>query len=394
MISTGRIVTAMKRLLMLIAILVPIVGYAGAQTVTTLWESSEPVGLNWSQVGYMAPEVCDEFKVGDVITVTVAGLATSESTYFDAWPQVVLKTASVGWPNVSGSEPVNGITQETDIKFYITEPTIEAAIESGLFVSGGGCYITKVTHTTSESSPFDYTGAIWVGSITNNNIELSPFLFSYARPGDIMVITGKGFVSSSKWQNLFFGGWNGEGVSSGSMRRTDTRITYRLSEAQLIAAANYGFVFQGGGEFEVNCIALQHPIKENKYMYAATGTPVKIDDIGNIDASEFEGYSDKAKVVFTYNVTGELTDKKGNSIIGWGMASIHDIGYNAIGLFLNPKSVGENSYTCTIEDLREYLDEVDPASRQRGLNFNVWEQGNANATRVSVEVFDVVGEAQ
>lgn len=121
--------------------------------------------------------------------------------------------------------------------------------------------------------------------------------------------------------------------------------------------------------------------------YEETGTAIEYDQWGNILASEFEGYEDNAKVVFTYTTTGELTNASG-SIVGWGTGSITSLGDNSIKVADVPiKALGENTLTFTLGELRTALEAGPDEYNRYGLYWNMYPQGNSTSTRTSVMIY-------
>ena len=125
--------------------------------------------------------------------------------------------------------------------------------------------------------------------------------------------------------------------------------------------------------------------------YEETGTAIEYDQWGNILASEFDGYEDNAKVVFTYTTTGELTKDDGGSaisIVGWGTGSITSLGDNSIKVADVPiKALGENTLTFTLGELRTALEAGPDEYNRYGLYWNMYPQGNSTSTRTSVMIY-------
>jgi hypothetical protein len=118
---------------------------------------------------------------------------------------------------------------------------------------------------------------------------------------------------------------------------------------------------------------------------------ITFDDGGFIPASEFEGLNDKAKVKFTYNVSGELGSKKNWGIgrIGCNDTAGTDGAPSYVIATLSASDNGDLTFGCFYEDIKKAL-EVTPD----GIKFEVWsfDDGAITATRVKVESFNVVSD--
>lgn len=123
-----------------------------------------------------------------------------------------------------------------------------------------------------------------------------------------------------------------------------------------------------------------------KYSYTDEGTDIEFDQWGNILASAFNGYSDNAKVVFTVTAEGDAT-----GVINWGIGKIASLdGSVSVGDLLL-QGIGENTYMYTIADLKPALEAPENQYGQQGVNWNVWNQGDATCSRTSVKVYEVNG---
>lgn len=130
---------------------------------------------------------------------------------------------------------------------------------------------------------------------------------------------------------------------------------------------------------------------DTKVEYETEGKNIPFDEWGNILASEFEGYPDNAKVVFTYTTEGELTNDAG-SIVGWGIGSISGLGDNSIKVAeISAKAVGDNEITFLLSDLKVALAAGPDQYGRYGLYWNMWAQGNSKNTRKSVVIYNVKG---
>lgn len=122
--------------------------------------------------------------------------------------------------------------------------------------------------------------------------------------------------------------------------------------------------------------------------YETEGKEIAFDEWGNILASEFEGYSDKAKVVFTYNTTGELTNNDG-SVVGWGTGEIKSIDGKVNVADVPVKALGDNEISFTLSELKDALASGPDEYNRYGLYWNMYPQGNSTSTRKSVVIYEV-----
>lgn len=102
-----------------------------------------------------------------------------------------------------------------------------------------------------------------------------------------------------------------------------------------------------------------------------------------IDASEFNGYSDDAFVSFNYETKGEMTFVSDSGTIevmnNWGIgvicSAVDVIEAICPGQRIMVKTIGKQSFTCHLGDIRYMLDLKDDDGEQ-GLYWVVWTGGN------------------
>lgn len=145
------------------------------------------------------------------------------------------------------------------------------------------------------------------------------------------------------------------------------------------------FLLNGDGNVKVTKVTLNTALD-----WSTEAKTIAFNDGGFIAASEFEGLNDKAKIQFTYTVTGELGSKA-----GWGIGRIgcnDEAGTDGAPSYvvgtLSATASGEDLvYGCFYEDIKKAL-EVTPD----GIVFQVWnfDDGAIQGVRVKVEAFDVV----
>ncbi len=126
--------------------------------------------------------------------------------------------------------------------------------------------------------------------------------------------------------------------------------------------------------------------KRPKYGPAKT---LDMTDLGVISSDQFEGYSDKARVDFTFNTTGDIMgiDEKGELVEmkGWGVGIICSVA-DVLGAEVTPYSIlltniGEETYSCDLGDLR-YMLSVKDDDGEQGLYWTVWPIGNITEAHI------------
>lgn len=120
-----------------------------------------------------------------------------------------------------------------------------------------------------------------------------------------------------------------------------------------------------------------------------------MDEWGNIESKTFNGFSDDAVVVFTWNSTG--SDVK----INWGAGSLSSIAMEEtedgkkpvvdLGEGFSIKQEGENKVQKTIAELKEALNAGPDQYGRYGLYWNMWPFDGCSNERVSVKVYEVEG---
>lgn len=126
--------------------------------------------------------------------------------------------------------------------------------------------------------------------------------------------------------------------------------------------------------------------------YDADGVELSINEYGAIPASEFEGFSGDAKVVFTYETTGNtLTADGESSVVNWGCGNLTSF-TNADDKSLKIRdivveSIGEHSFAYYLSDISFALEYE--GQYGKGLMWNFWKQGQAENTRISVKVYEL-----
>ena len=147
------------------------------------------------------------------------------------------------------------------------------------------------------------------------------------------------------------------------------------------------FAIQGKAAGNVIKVSRVYLVENVEY---GEGQDIEFDEWGNITSDKFAGYSDGAKVEFTVEATGEAT-KEGQSVIGWGIGTIKSLDQSVTVGDLGLKQIGDNVYTFTVGELKEALLAPKNEYDMQGINWNVYNQGNATCKRKSVKIFEVKG---
>lgn len=182
---------------------------------------------------------------------------------------------------------------------------------------------------------------------------------------------------------------------------TTTEVSIDLTENAEVSSAVHQLAVQGKATGDVIKISRIYLTSSVDY---GDGVSLTMDEWGNILASEFEKFSDDAKVVFTYKVTA--TKGSATTFNGWGLGSIKDIGGTLDGYSVNVvKQEGENSISYTVGELKTLLAAHDATYDRYGLIWNVWGQkkpwdaaddesvtDQITVERVSVVVYEVAEE--
>lgn len=126
-----------------------------------------------------------------------------------------------------------------------------------------------------------------------------------------------------------------------------------------------------------------------KIDYQETGKAIAFNEEGFIAASEFDGLSDNAKVVFTIDVKGDPA-----SYIGWGIGRVSSNDATETSdptVMLAQFSIiaaGEATASALVSDIKKAL-----VATPDGISFVVWgfDDNKCYAERVKVEAFEVAG---
>lgn len=160
---------------------------------------------------------------------------------------------------------------------------------------------------------------------------------------------------------------------------------------ELIAALKAGgeMIIQGAGGEDGGTITAKKVTITTKMNYVTEGRNIAFDEWGSIVASEFNGLSDDAKIVFTYECGGEVSEYK-----GWGCGQLMSIDQSVnLNRSFPMGPAGENTDAMLLSDIKTALNTGPDQYGRYGLYWNVWGQGDGKATvkRVSVKAYEVVG---
>ena len=141
--------------------------------------------------------------------------------------------------------------------------------------------------------------------------------------------------------------------------------------------------------------------------YATEGKNITLTDGKKILASEFANLHSQAKIVFTYNATGDLQSQSGDdwvSNVGWGIGQLISLNSwddtstttttdedKIAGPEFKVKALGEISETFSLGALKPLLDAKASAyDGNKGIIWNMYDQGKTKPERVSVTAYSPV----
>lgn len=179
-------------------------------------------------------------------------------------------------------------------------------------------------------------------------------------------------------------GWGDiEGVTSFPYVTADkASYDFTLTESGLADICSNSGVVISGHDFTLTKVTL---ITAQNYQ-APKDITSTMDQWGNILAKEFNGFSDDAKVEFTWNSTNV------DEVIGWGVGSLQSIDKKVeTGVNFIIKKEGDNSVSVTLGELKTALDAGPDDYNRYGLYWNIYPQKNSVNTRVSVKIYEVEG---
>lgn len=173
-----------------------------------------------------------------------------------------------------------------------------------------------------------------------------------------------------------------------------TTITVNLDPEQ--RSTVYQLYIKGNKEGDVIKVSRVYLTEAAKY---GEGKTLEMDASGQIMASEFEGYSDNAKVEFTIEATGEATVEQGGSLvsnIGWGIGAILGLDWTTKVADLNLQKIGDNVYSFTLAELKPALAASTTwgDTEVHGVVFSVYGSGNAVCKAKSAVIYEVASEAE
>ncbi|MBQ8152952.1 MAG: hypothetical protein IJ069_04650 [Prevotella sp.] len=229
------------------------------------------------------------------------------------------------------------------------------------------------------------------------SIEIEASEFSTAKPDDKFIVTVSkadnsintgwqwgpqvfiNVIIPDNWQNL-----KDAPTQSISPTSETTEVAFPITQNGLDQIAlGTGIAVQGMNVVITKVELFVAPVYQDEAKTLTT-------DDGFIAASEFEGLSDWAKVVFTYNIAGDVSGYN-----NWGIGRIgsnDDAGDGPsveLASIAVSTSTGEFSTILLMSDIKKAL-----AATPDGIYVNFWNFGNGKCTAslVKVESFDVVSE--
>lgn len=190
---------------------------------------------------------------------------------------------------------------------------------------------------------------------------------------------------NNDWGKVYFNTTDDKSVEQTfSTVESTTTITLNFDAAAATNVKQLGIQGKNTGDI----IKISRVYLVEALTYSEEGKEIAFDQWGNIIASEFDGLSDQAKVVFTVEATGEATNGS-SSVIGWGIGNIKSIDGSLTVGELPLKKIGMNEYTYSLSELKAALEAPADQYGRQGLSWSVWTQGNATCSRKSVVAYEV-----
>ena len=122
------------------------------------------------------------------------------------------------------------------------------------------------------------------------------------------------------------------------------------------------------------------------------GTPVTLEpnEWWQIESKAFNGYSDNAKITFTWTSIGAA------NFMGWGAGSLKSVDETVDTKYgFDIKAEGTNTFSCLLSDIKEALNAGPSQYGMYGIMWNIWDHnkdGNTcTDTRVSITIAEVEG---
>jgi len=192
---------------------------------------------------------------------------------------------------------------------------------------------------------------------------------------------------NNDWGQVYFTSTESEHptIASQSFSTITSHTTVTVNFEPTLATSVYQLAIQGKSSGDIIKISRVYLVEALTY---GEGKELAFDEYGSILASEFDGLSDQAKIVFTVEATGEATNGSG-SVLNWGIGNIKSIdgSVNVGDLLL--KKIGDNEYSYSLAELKAALEAPADQYGRQGLYWNVWNQGNATCSRKSIMAYEV-----
>lgn len=199
------------------------------------------------------------------------------------------------------------------------------------------------------------------------------------------------FVSASDWTVSMNLGGN-EFVNSNNAPEMDwdnpKTYTYEYElDATQIALAKGGLYAQGSinsGELLLKKVVVKDKVK---YQNAIQ---LEYDEWGQVESKAFNGYSDDAKITFTWTSVGAA------DYIGWGVGALKSLDEKVdTGFGFKIIQEGTNTFSCTLADVKAALNSGPNEYGMYGIVWNIWNHSSKGSecvnTRVSITIAEVEG---
>lgn len=392
----------MKKIFTLIAAAIMAVGAYADRQVIYQSEAEEGTPVVWDPA--ITIENVPEVKAGDKLILTFASKGTTQ------YPQAKIVTP-VGddwkWNDIVsfGLWDVNEFPTEQELIIVNATANLINS-HNQLLIQGEDAHLTKVELEPTTSTE-DLSAAIWIGDFEmgsgwNNGFEIAKGLFSSVEVGDEIRIYYTGFSSSSNvWLKFGWTDFPAEISVQRSAEYTSIPVTQEFID-QLNASSGLRVCGSAYTATHVDIVSGQElPTWEED----GKTLPFAEDNSQLIPASEFDGYTLGAKVIFTFEVEGSA------GFVGWGIGrygssdlvvdwdneqQANVLKSGVIAGELSVRAEGANVVETTLANLKEALTTGPDAAGHYGLAVQTWNfnDGACKVVNINVEIKELINSTE
>ena len=391
-----------KFLLSILSVLVATTSFAASRT--TLWEGEQTFDSSWPSVQISTSDLSG-LQAGDEFVVTVGKADDSINPEWQWGPQVFI---NADWASVCSAQSISNGEANIEVIFTVDADQVAKILAaSEIEVQGMNAVVTKVELQSgsgsgaTEALPLDTDDAL--GSGWNSSYSAATKTITYESEW-----AGRGWwLGGVDWSaykyvvveiepvdfycqlNIEYGpdGDNKTGSYTEGCDAGTSVIKLALDEALKSQVLQVYLQSSSAGTITIKNAYLTDGSEQPQWE--ETGKSIAFDEEGIIKASEFNGYTDDAKVEFVF----QCSDPANYS--GWGAASVSSIDAETV----TPLPAGKfaikgetTTVTTTLGELKEALN-TRSAWGTYGLYWNIWgfNDGACVNTRVSCTIYELVG---